>query len=454
MNKRLTKFEIIMLLLAASLCFSAVADADNRHDSHVLIKRLYRAGVEQRMPDELKSAAATLAAGDDFFVANQRDLAERFYLLAMQKSRIIMAALPGALPELSPEEHTQLSNQLFSPPAASVVPAAVPAPPVPEQSLLPAVQVVPLTSKLPAAEPEQALQEPDQVFVKEDELSAPPLVSNKIIGSVSVYTVVKGDTLGLVTARLGVTREQLVRENKLAGPRAPLKVGQKLRYNNRKIIPRRAKNGIIINVPDKTLYFFKQGKLAISLPVALGVPVTNEKYDWKTPLGKFKITAKVKDPTWYVPSSIQSEMEEKGKDVITSVPPGPDNPLGKFAMKTSLPGILIHSTTKPWSIYGYASHGCIRVSPEQMEELFNSVTVNTPGEIIYHPVKVVETESGMVLLEAHNDVYGMYGKNTNLAREVRALIEKKRLSDRVDWQRVEAVIRQKAGVAENITLIR
>ncbi len=445
MNKRLKKFEIIILLLAASLCFSAVADADNRHDSHVLLKRLYRAGVEQNMPDELKSAAATLAAADDFFVANQRDLAERFYLLALQKSRIIMAALPAALPELSVEEDTQLSNQLSSPPAAAAAPL------LPDQSSLPAAPVVPPASQLSAAEPEQARQEPDKVVIKENEFS---LVSDKIIGSASVYTVVKGDTLGLVTARLGVTREQLVRENKLAGPRAPLKVGQKLRYNNRKIIPRRAKNGIIINVPDKTLYFFKQGKLAISLPVALGVPVTNEKYDWKTPLGKFKITAKVKDPTWYVPSSIQSEMEEKGKDVITSVPPGPDNPLGKFAMKTSLPGILIHSTTKPWSIYGYASHGCIRVSPDQMEELFNSVTVNTPGEIIYHPVKVVETENGMVLLEAHNDVYGVYGKNTTLEREARTMIEKKRLSDRVDWQRVEAVIRQKAGVAENITLIR
>ena len=268
------------------------------------------------------------------------------------------------------------------------------------------------------------------------------------MGSASSYSVVKGDTIRLIAAKLGVSRQRLIKANKL-DEKAFLKVGQKLLYNNRKIVPQRMNNGIVVNIPDRTLYFFRQGKLAVSLPVALGVAAKSEKYDWQTPTGKFRITAKMKDPTWHVPASIQSEMEDHGKEVITSVPPGVSNPLGKFAIKTSIPGILIHSTTKPWSIYSFASHGCIRVYPEQMEDFFKEVRVNTSGEIIYKPVKLAVTEEGRVFLEVHQDIYG---KSSGLATEARRLIERQKLSEQVDWKKVESIVHLKAGIAEDISL--
>ena len=231
--------------------------------------------------------------------------------------------------------------------------------------------------------------------------------------------------------------------------KAVLKVGQKLKYNNRKIIPRQINDGIVINIPELTLYYFKLGKLAASMPVALGSAPKNKKHDWKTPTGKFKIIAKQKDPTWFVPHSIRSEMESVGKGTIASVPPGPQNPLGKYAIKTSLPGILIHSTIKPGSIYSFASHGCIRVSPIQMEEFFKEIKINTPGEIIYEPVKLAVTMKGSIFLEVHQDAYGM---SAGLGDEAKRMIEKHNLSDRVDWKKVESVIRQKEGIAKEITL--
>jgi hypothetical protein len=209
------------------------------------------------------------------------------------------------------------------------------------------------------------------------------------------------------------------------------------------------REGIIVNIPDLTLYFFQQGNLVKSLPVALGVATKNDKYVWQTPVGKFRVTAKQKDPTWHVPPSIQTEMEERGKEVIMRVPPGPANPLGKFAIKTSIPGILIHSTTKPWSIYSFASHGCIRLYPSHMEFFFNKVKVNTQGEIIYKPVKLAVTESGKIFLEVHNDIYK---KGTNSTIEAKKMIEKQNLTERIDWKKFEAVTKQKSGVAEDITL--
>jgi lipoprotein-anchoring transpeptidase ErfK/SrfK len=283
---------------------------------------------------------------------------------------------------------------------------------------------------------------------QDPEVNSVEIVSEKLSGTASTYTIIKGDTLRLVAAKLGVSRQHLSQMNKL-GAKASLQIGQQLKYNNRKIIPLRLQEGIVVNIPDRTLYYFQQGKLVRSLPVALGTATKNEKYVWQTPTGKFKITAKQKDPTWHVPPSIQAEMEEEGKDVIISIPPGPDNPLGKYAIQTSIPGILIHSTTKPWSIYSFASHGCIRVYPAQMEEFFKEVKVNTPGEIIYRPVKLAVTEEGRVFLEVHQDVYS---KGTGLVEEARKMIERQKLSERVDWNRVKSIIKQKSGIAEEITL--
>ena len=263
-----------------------------------------------------------------------------------------------------------------------------------------------------------------------------------------MYTVVKADTIRIVAAKLGVTQQHLRRINALDA-KGYLKVGQQLAYNNRKIIPQQLKDGILINIPDRTLYYFQHGVLVTALPVAVGSVIKNEIFMWQTPVGKFKITGKVKDPTWTIPPSIRTEMEENGKKVITSVPPGTENPLGKYAIKTSIPGILIHSTTKPSSIYSFSSHGCIRLSPDQMKEFYPQIKVNTRGEIVYKPVKLAVTDDGRVYLEVHNDIYK---KSGGLVDEARKLVEKQRLSALVDWEKFKTVVQQKRGIAEDISL--
>ena len=417
-NKINPRYAGCFLALAAVSFFSASACADIRQDAVSAISRLHKSDIVKTMPDEVKSADSTFTTAEHYFKTNDLELSDQFYLLTLQKARVILASIPEKLPADSLPE-----------------PAA---PPVSEPKPL---------ATAPPVTPEQATDRQSPRTEETDHVSD-DVVSEQLVGHSSTYTVVEGDTIRLVAAKLGVSRQQLLTLNQL-DVKARLKTGQALRYNNRKIVPQRVQDGIIINIPDRTLYYFKKGKLAVSIPVALGVPVKNKKYDWTTPTGKFKITAKAKDPTWYVPPSIQSEMEDQGKEVIISIPPGPSNPLGKYAFKTSLPGILIHSTIKPWTIYSYASHGCIRVYPSQMEGLFKEISVNTPGEIIYRPVKLAVTENGRVFLEVHQDAYG---KSTGLTREARAQIEKQNLGERVDWKKVDAVVKQKTGIAEDISL--
>lgn len=262
-----------------------------------------------------------------------------------------------------------------------------------------------------------------------------------IIGGETVYVAEKGDCLLLIGAKLGVDWKNIVKENNF-DDKKPCKIGQVLRVNTRKIVPKIITNGIIINIPDRMLYFFNNNKLEQAFPVGLGMPT------WRTPAGTFKVIKKEKNPTWYVPKSIQREMEAKGQTVKEIVPPGHDNPLGRYAVKTSIPGILIHETIWPTTVYQFRSHGCIRVIPENMEKFFEEVEVNTTGEILYNPVKVAILD-GRVFLEVYRDIYR---KVKDLGGEAKRVIEERGVSHKVNWQKVESVVKERSGVAEDVTL--
>ena len=269
-----------------------------------------------------------------------------------------------------------------------------------------------------------------------------------ITGTDTLYTVKTGDTLELIGARTGVSWWKIAKDNNIDINKY-LQPGQELKINTRRIVPAMTENGIIINVPDKTLYYFKNNRLIGSFPVGLGLLTSKTGKNWKTPLGKFRIIAKEKNPIWYVPPSIQEEMEMEGKDVKTIVPPGPDNPLGRYALKTTYPGILIHETITPAAVNQYRSHGCIRVHPENMEKFFEEVEPNASGELIYVPVKAAVSNEGRVFLEVHRDVYN---RIKTLREEVKTQLEQSGALNKVDWQKVERILKERSGTAEDVTL--
>ena len=406
--------------------------ADQRSDSLDSLARLRQEGVASKLPDEMRSLDATLATADMYYQLHDHKNADRYYQFATQKIALIQQRLQAPAPpspQLSTKESSTADKVNTDKTTASISLQTI-------QKPVSSASILPATSAASDSPPEIEQQE--------------PFDSNRLVGTTGTYTVLKVDTVRLVAAKLGVSKTQLAALNGLKQQEA-LRVGRVLRYNNQRIIPsHRIRDGIIINIPDRMLYFFQRGSMTFSTAVALGTPNKTKQLVWETPVGKFKIVNKAKDPTWTVPPSIKEEMRLEGKEIITSIPPGPTNPLGKYAMKTSLPGILIHSTTKPWSIYTYASHGCIRVFPQQMEELFKLVKPNTQGEIIYKPVKLAITDNGKILLEAHGDIYN---KTKGLEAEAHALIRAQKLEDKVDWDKVKRVISRKAGIAEEITRI-
>ncbi len=132
------------------------------------------------------------------------------------------------------------------------------------------------------------------------------------------------------------------------------------------ILPSGPRNGIIINLAELRLYYFPPGrKEIVTYPLGIG------REGWSTPVGTTKIIGKKKDPTWTVPDSILKEHAQDGRPLPPVVPPGPDNPLGGYALYLGIKGYLMHGTNKPYGVGMRVSHGCIRLYPENIEQLFN-----------------------------------------------------------------------------------
>lgn len=274
-------------------------------------------------------------------------------------------------------------------------------------------------------------------------------LSPLLTGTEDVYRPTRPESLSLISARLGVSSRLLARLNDLP-PGVIVKPGSRIRYTNLRIVPKVRRNGIVINIPDRTLYLFKNGTLVKNIPVAVGKGSVGVKtaQSFETPTGPFRIVAKKRNPSWTPPPSIREEMAARNKPLPDVVPPGKDNPLGAYALVTSIPGILIHSTNLPSSVYGFSSHGCIRITPWEMERLFNDVSPSMGGEIIYEPIKLLVTDDRRVFLEANPDIYKRQHDPLTI---VKRMIESRNVSGLVDWQKVSRVIRERKGIAEEVT---
>jgi L,D-transpeptidase ErfK/SrfK len=155
----------------------------------------------------------------------------------------------------------------------------------------------------------------------------------------------------------------------------------------RHVLPDTKRDGLILNLPEMRLYYFPRAQKN-ETPVLITHPVSIGRMDWETPLGMTHIVAKKVDPTWTPPQSLKDEALADGEVLPDVVPAGPDNPLGRYAMRLGVPGYLIHSTNKPWGVGMRVTHGCVRMYPEDIEQLFDKVPVGTPVQIINQPVKL------------------------------------------------------------------
>jgi L,D-transpeptidase ErfK/SrfK len=261
-----------------------------------------------------------------------------------------------------------------------------------------------------------------------------------LIGGRIAYEVRTGDTLSSIGARFGVTVAALTEMNRLAPP-GRLAAGDSLLIDNTHIAAFDPQATITINIAQRLLLLADAGRV-------VAYPVTVGRRTWPTPVGAFTVIGKETNPIWDVPVSIQREMAENGVPVITRMESSPQNPLGSHWLGLSLPGLGIHGTNAPSSIYRFASHGCVRMHPDDVADLYARVRVGDTGVLTYQPV-ILAAIDGRIWLEANPDEYR---RAPAPARYIREALERSGLhTNAVDWTAVERVLSLRHGRAVDVT---
>ncbi|MGE4544893.1 MAG: L,D-transpeptidase [Pedobacter sp.] len=159
------------------------------------------------------------------------------------------------------------------------------------------------------------------------------------------------------------------------------------------LLPADIQPGITINLAELRLYYVwqEQSRLRVRVyPVGIG------RSGWDTPEGSFEVIEKIVHPAWHPPASIRLENPK----LPASIPPGPENPLGEYWIGLSAPGYGIHGTSKPYGVGRRISHGCLRLYPWDIRDLFARVKVGDAVRILWQPVKI-GMHNGKLLMEVH-----------------------------------------------------
>ncbi|RQM78769.1 peptidoglycan-binding protein [Aeromonas jandaei] len=226
-----------------------------------------------------------------------------------------------------------------------------------------------------------------------------PPTGSRLIGELEDYIIQQDEYLELVGKHTQIGFLALLEANPGVDPYLP-KPGTRLTLPTQMLLPDVPREGIVINLPELRLYYFPKGKQeVIVLPIGIG-DIGRE-----TPEMTTTIIEKTPDPSW-VPGPMvrKSWLEQQGITLPAVVPPGPDNPLGKFAMRLGYGkrDYLIHGTNKDFGVGLRVSAGCIRLRPDDIESLFKVVPIGTQVRVINQPVKVAIEPDGRRWLEVHS----------------------------------------------------
>jgi L,D-transpeptidase ErfK/SrfK len=276
-----------------------------------------------------------------------------------------------------------------------------------------------------------------------------------IVGLMQVTAATKEDTLTDIARRFNLGYEEIVRANPGVDPWVPGE-GKEIVVPTQFILPNAPREGLVINVPQMRLFYYPKRKAGepqevITYPIGIG------KVGWRTPEGVTKVMRKQKDPTWRPPISIIKEHRENGEELERVIGPGPDNPLGRYAFYLGWPSYMIHGTNKPAGVGLRSSHGCLRLYPEDIEQLFETMPLGTQVRVVNEPF-VFGWHADQLHIQAF-DVLEDDPRNwkkaekTLLSKALSASIRKelKKRGEEVDWERISTFTHDPRGLPVSIS---
>jgi L,D-transpeptidase ErfK/SrfK len=269
-----------------------------------------------------------------------------------------------------------------------------------------------------------------------------------VIGRLAVVRLEKGDTLPDIARHFSLGNNAISAANPGVDVWVP-KAGERILLPLSFILPEAPRKGIVINLAAMRLFQFKgEGhSLAVSTyPLGVGT------LERPSPMGQMYVARKATRPTWHVPASIAKDHLKKGDPLPAKVLPGPQNPLGEYALYLSKLTYLIHGTNKPASIGLRATNGCIRLYPEDVKKLYENAPVKTPVCIVNQPYLLGQC-NGVVYMEVHAppedldavEFDKIYIKLRNIEKES---------GRKLDWSKVKEVLAEARGIPVPIFEIR
>ena len=202
-----------------------------------------------------------------------------------------------------------------------------------------------------------------------------PVASDtRAVGQIQTYTVQQGDNLADIARKFDTGYTEIMAANPGVAPWTP-QVGKTLYIPSLYILPNVPRQGIVIDLGERRLYYFPRDGEMQTYPIGIGA------IGFDTPHSTTNVVRKEPNPVWVPPPSIRAEQP----DLPAMIGPGPDDPLGDYALRLGWKNYLIHGTNKPDGVGRNVSHGCIHLYPEDIEKLFNSVAIGTPVRVIDQP---------------------------------------------------------------------
>ena len=272
-----------------------------------------------------------------------------------------------------------------------------------------------------------------------------------VIGEVHTVEARREDTLLEIARRHGVGYREIRRANPDVDLWMPGE-GTEVTIPTRFILPPGPRRGIVVNLSEMRLYYYPEpgpdGRRVVeTYPISVG------RMDWSTPIGETTVTMRLEDPAWFPPASVRQRYEEEGRPLPRRVDPGPDNPLGRHAIGLDIPGYFIHGTNRPAGVGMQATHGCIRMFPEDIEHIIHRVDSGTEVRILDEPYKAGWSAEGDLYLQAYPKLSEEEGTEqqgvTPAVKAVAGVLRER--SARVDYERLKEVAQNAEGRPESIT---
>jgi L,D-transpeptidase ErfK/SrfK len=267
-----------------------------------------------------------------------------------------------------------------------------------------------------------------------------PPAANNVIGHVQKVVADEGDDFHTLGRRYDVGYYALIEANPDVNP-DKIDEGTLIVVPTRFILPNAPHKGIIINLPELRLYYFPPGKNEVWIfPIGIG------RQGWLTPTVVTTIIGKKEKPTWVVPASIKADRASQGVQLPDKVLPGPENPLGDYALRLGLPTYLIHGTNDPVGVGRRSSSGCVRMFPEDIEALFKAVKVGTQVRVMNEPYKI-GWDHEKLYLEAHLPLQEQQAELADLTPVAQMILNATHDNkDVVNWDKVDRMVECQSGI--------